>query len=115
MAESHVVAALITKRASHQAGMKFLRFIPASAGNTRHCRSSKQRAAVHPRERGEHLATRQSPRSSPRFIPASAGNTLSCVENSIIPPVHPRERGEHGVRAVAFFPPHGSSLGAHQN
>ena len=55
MAESHVVAALITKRASHQAGMKFLRFIPASAGNTTCTSTTCATRPAHPRERGEHV------------------------------------------------------------
>ena len=71
------------------------RFIPASAGNTP-CESERTEShAVHPRERGEHVAIRLSAVSRPRFIPASAGNTASALANSCARPVHPRERGEH--------------------
>ena len=71
------------------------RFIPASAGNTTSSHDPQAVAAVHPRERGEHIRGQQAVRvsigSSPRargtqgqlpeghaqwrFIPASAGNT----------------------------------------
>jgi len=75
-----------------------IRFIPASAGNTRKPGLRRSHRAVHPRERGEHgdgvLDALQICGSSPRargtpgsnakagdigrFIPASAGNTASC-------------------------------------
>ncbi len=91
------------------------RFIPASAGNTPPPPQRGQRAAVHPRERGEHqpgafsgLALRgSSPRARGtrhhagwsqrprRFIPASAGNTLRSGTSARASAVHPRERGEH--------------------
>ncbi len=91
------------------------RFIPASAGNTRILGISTAAAAVHPRERGEHIrrsacqysARGSSPRArgtrsiadpqggSNRFIPASAGNTPGWPDTSTPCAVHPRERGEH--------------------
>ena len=91
------------------------RFIPASAGNTRHGIARRPVSAVHPRERGEHrLGLRLEHRmagSSPRargtrlahagdrggrrFIPASAGNTSALFDKLHPNAVHPRERGEH--------------------
>ncbi len=92
-----------------------LRFIPASAGNTRTSRGSRIQKTVHPRIRGEHrLAFQQvsgsggsspHPRGTPsarsarrcpaRFIPASAGNTEVGRRYGLSNPVHPRIRGEH--------------------
>ena len=51
------------------------RFIPACAGNTAPCSSSRFRASVHPRVCGEHLRVRVEGRIANRFIPACAGNT----------------------------------------
>ena len=91
------------------------RFIPASAGNTFDFAGEKHSQPVHPRERGEHEATRHTSSrvigSSPRargtlplapfelarlrFIPASAGNTCTQNTDPHGHAVHPRERGEH--------------------
>ena len=91
------------------------RFIPASAGNTRHGRSRNWKTPVHPRVCGEHPSVAfagsapsgSSPRlrgtpiqpgcrfASPRFIPASAGNTRTTARASTTGPVHPRVCGEH--------------------
>ncbi len=93
-------------------------FIPASAGNTRRRRRTAPASPDHPRERGEHKATRltrilplgSSPRARGtlsatriqsakcRIIPASAGNTCWPLERPCDPPDHPRERGEHSAR-----------------
>ena len=101
------------------AHLPHLRFIPASAGNTRRRALASRWRAVHPRERGEHFRStvtrRQMFGSSPRargtrrrhhrrlrqrrFIPASAGNTEQAAKRPGLVPVHPRERGEHGSTA----------------
>ena len=105
------------------------RFIPASAGNTAATSPPKNRPAVHPRERGEHMVAHfekiapsgSSPRARGtrelrdrdadlrRFIPASAGNTPVKVNSSIGVSVHPRERGEHQYRPLPPSGPRGSS------
>ena len=92
-----------------------MRFIPASAGNTRSRSVRRISRTVHPRERGEHLAPTtavasaagSSPRArgtpgmsgsvvmASRFIPASAGNTNRSPSSAGCRSVHPRERGEH--------------------
>ena len=92
-----------------------IRFIPASAGNTRGQMRRKMMITVHPRERGEHtpfsldqaVQGGSSPRARgtrgavlavgflARFIPASAGNTRAGRCTSTRSAVHPRERGEH--------------------
>ena len=91
------------------------RFIPASAGNTSGGVGVSAPLPVHPRERGEHHASRirdgivsgSSPRArgthggrwgrraGSRFIPASAGNTPGTGPCNLMISVHPRERGEH--------------------
>ena len=91
------------------------RFIPARAGNTTRRSGARGRTPVHPRSRGEHLASvveginaigssplaRGTPRSSTgrksyeRFIPARAGNTPTRAGRTTYPTVHPRSRGEH--------------------
>ncbi len=91
------------------------RFIPAGAGNTPVCASSRAPAPVHPRGRGEHSETfgeafvvhGSSPRArgtrsgepamrlAGRFIPAGAGNTLTAGRHPAARSVHPRGRGEH--------------------
>ncbi len=109
--------------------MTEIRFIPAIAGNT--CRQgvAEERAAVHPRDRGEH-STRgihryphrgSSPRSRgtrncvprapsrPRFIPAIAGNTTYCGAAPSTLAVHPRDRGEHPIWDAMYARVHGSS------
>ena len=105
------------------------RFIPASAGNTRADRAHTPAVAVHPRERGEHAASRAGPSvvvgSSPRargtrrtgrlrdqperFIPASAGNTACPGTRLSHLTVHPRERGEHLIARFAHHVDFGSS------
>ena len=91
------------------------RFIPARAGNTPASIAWRRITAVHPRSRGEHLASRDpvhrqsgssplargTPRSrharAPRhrFIPARAGNTPHPRTSCCSATVHPRSRGEH--------------------
>ena len=95
-----------------------LRFIPARAGNTPRSAPPLWSRSVHPRSRGEHIATRTglafAPGSSPlargtlgpievtlvslRFIPARAGNTPRPPLSNPSFPVHPRSRGEHTGR-----------------
>ena len=90
------------------------RFIPACAGNAGLPRRLATGAAVHPRMRGERIASvcpaRQIGGSSPhargthrmerprrpirRFIPACAGNAPAQPTSRFRPPVHPRMRGE---------------------
>ena len=105
------------------------RFIPARAGNTTQLRPSLTASAVHPRSRGEHLASSlkispilgSSPlaRGTPgcqasacthvRFIPARAGNTqadCTCIPCST---VHPRSRGEHQLLSSLLVKASGSS------
>ena len=104
-------------------------FIPASAGNTSAGSVGRSAGPVHPRERGEHIATLfdagagygSSPRArgTPegvarlalelRFIPASAGNTRNIAPSCCNTAVHPRERGEHRQRGRAGSGWHGSS------
>ncbi len=102
----------------HANRRKQMRFIPASAGNTRSGCRCCGRPAVHPRERGEHAdgavymlsQAGSSPRARGtrlrgafqppvgRFIPASAGNTARKDAEVYAIAVHPRERGEHARR-----------------
>ncbi len=99
------------------AACKPVRFIPASAGNSRRRMAFTRRTTVHPRERGEQRTrgatcsdrSGSSPRArgtaSPqirdfmhrRFIPASAGNRKSSFSKVPSTTVHPRERGEQEV------------------
>ena len=94
---------------------RYLRFIPAGAGNTSLPRWDMNPEAVYPRWRGEHLPWISTPTgksglsplargthidSAPfdarhRFIPAGAGNTMSTVTPARLLPVYPRWRGEH--------------------
>ena len=105
------------------------RFIPASAGNTSHSWTERQRHTVHPRVRGEHgccgcqssMPRGSSPRPRGtryqqriatrlhRFIPASAGNTgeLTGKINPCL--VHPRVRGEHAFMTSSSSHSAGSS------
>ncbi len=98
---------------------KFVRFIPACAGNTKSLHIEQLGQAVHPRVCGEHIAssrgfsmnrgssprvrgTRAGDNYSPlivRFIPACAGNTASSSGMSGAPAVHPRVCGEHCIRS----------------
>ena len=91
------------------------RFSPASAGNTGPPAPARTRAAVQPRERGEHQHGRSgaielrgsAPRARGtrpvsavrdllvRFSPASAGNTSVARWPGCWCSVQPRERGEH--------------------
>ena len=106
------------------------RFIPACAGNTPTTVMPASRRAVHPRMRGEHIAScavaAHFVGSSPhargtlyhdnsktiieRFIPACAGNTCFATPSMAVSMVHPRMRGEHArwagadVRAVGSSP-----------
>ena len=97
--------------------MRYSRFIPAPAGNTRSSFSSLAARAVHPRACGEHQADSRlragrggsSPRLrgtrraqdrrhvDNRFIPAPAGNTKTGTSASRPSPVHPRACGEHSL------------------
>ena len=105
------------------------RFIPAGAGNTARCQAHCGPRPVHPRRRGEHLATTSVSSdvtgSSPqargtrpitsyrpcfqRFIPAGAGNTRPVLCAHDVRPVHPRRRGEHTSYEGESFPRSGSS------
>ena len=91
-----------------------IRFIPACAGNAEQLAHVPGRRPVHPRMRGERLAS--APRASrssgssphargtpstcygkdgfPRFIPACAGNASGAFDDVQILAVHPRMRGE---------------------
>ena len=105
------------------------RFIPASAGNARSASSHAardsglhdgssprargtpvaelhpERAAVHPRERGERAAAATPRCCQIRFIPASAGNA-TVGHDTVAVAVHPRERGERvGARAAPCTTP----------
>ena len=109
--------------------LRFVRFIPAHAGNTARRRVKSIALSVHPRARGEHRwggcncvarrgsspRTRGTPRPKPqpsktsRFIPAHAGNTPASANCIISSPVHPRARGEHRSSQPAVFADVGSS------
>ena len=98
---------------------KFLRIIPASAGNSRVRQAPLLHEPDHPRERGElrSAATTfctkagSSPRArgtrsrrvqigrGARIIPASAGNSCGCGCSGTKRPDHPRERGELVTRS----------------
>ena len=96
------------------------RFIPARAGNTSQCRSTRLSPTVHPRAGGEHDQVFRWPKSrsgsSPRgrgtpaidvfrrgegrFIPARARNTAKPARSSGAATVHPRAGGEHAIGAL---------------
>ena len=96
-----------------------VRFIPACAGNARHCPSRRPGPTVHPRMRGEREESgtqfENVPGSSPhargtlhsveglgkdcRFIPACAGNAISASTVRQVAAVHPRMRGERARSA----------------
>ena len=107
----------------------FIRFIPASAGNTKNRQVVSYANTVHPRVCGEHLHTvhcttttaGSSPRlrgtrwrqclycTQPRFIPASAGNTLPSKLVTEVSTVHPRVCGEHILNWTQTLIIYGSS------
>ena len=96
---------------------RYIRFIPAGAGNTTGRHEIHVQQSVYPRWRGEHVAvyrrfTRQlglsplargthwrlfQPGRVSRFIPAGAGNTAAppTIKNCFT--VYPRWRGEHNT------------------
>ncbi len=94
---------------------RFLRIIPAYAGNTSSWPSTRNGRPDHPRVRGEHLRpngpsptstgssprTRGTPRHADhrparqRIIPAYAGNTRHAPPHRVCGADHPRVRGEH--------------------
>ncbi len=105
------------------------RIIPAYAGNTARLARACERAADHPRVRGEHAAsvsfvsisdgssprTRGTPRHArthgwrERIIPAYAGNTfIACLARAPRTD-HPRVRGEHAFFAASSAWTNGSS------
>ena len=106
-------------RQSSQSPSIVARFIPTYMGNTRPCRSSRCRDAVHPHVHGEHEArfgdrqtgcgssprtwgTRSGTCSGPgrgRFIPTYMGNTLTWSGSRRRTTVHPHVHGEHGEPA----------------
>ncbi len=108
---------------------RFVRFIPAHAGNTIQAAYAKSKTAVHPRACGEHgglerrrefdfgssprmRGTRNSSRAlqrSRRFIPAHAGNTCLICFVRFSSSVHPRACGEHPMALPAATERHGSS------
>ena len=105
------------------------RFIPAGAGNRYAPARSAPGSLVHPRGRGEQVATYcvfdALPGSSPRargtdqhvaarraqirFIPAGAGNRPTLCSRGMLPPVHPRGRGEQCGQVVGGKDTLGSS------
>ena len=94
---------------------RFLRLIPARAGNTRVHSNHAVLGTAHPRSRGEHVircaqavvALGSSPLArgtryrswlalgSRRLIPARAGSTFPGSPRTAIVSAHPRSRGEH--------------------
>ncbi len=94
---------------------RYIRFIPAGAGNTNNRRSQLSAETVYPRWRGEHMGRVQrshfciglSPLARGphgacaslaflhRFIPAGAGNTNNRRSQLSAETVYPRWRGEH--------------------
>ncbi len=101
---------------------RYIRFIPAGAGNTNNRRSQLSAETVYPRWRGEHMGRVHrshfciglSPLARGthgacaslaflhRFIPAGAGNTRSARRGGDSPPVYPRWRGEHFCRTDKY-------------
>ena len=108
---------------------RYLRFIPARAGNMRCLESSAERFPVHPRACGEHKPdlydepreAGSSPRvrgtrrramsggSDPRFIPARAGNTRRRRWRNPWRGSSPRVRGDTLVMLRGRLPRTGSS------
>ena len=99
----------------------FTRLIPARAGNTSRGSRPTERAAAHPRSRGEHNDRHHTKAnrggSSPlargtlpvvifqvpvnRLIPARAGNTREYGSRGSERAAHPRSRGEHSLSSTA--------------
>ena len=95
--------------------VRWVRLIPARAGNTEESMGEMSKASAHPRSRGEHggwyktgvLGRGSSPLArgtlslpfaqniTERLIPARAGNTSVWVVRFPAVPAHPRSRGEH--------------------
>ncbi|MFW5397406.1 MAG: hypothetical protein XXXNARYT_003134 [Candidatus Accumulibacter regalis] len=112
-----------------RARTRFLRFIPAPAGNAPLKSREKYPPAVHPRACGERVSgaevAHKSAGSSPRlrgtrcrqgdaepvlrFIPAPAGNAVSPSCGRIISAVHPRACGERCWKMRVVSPVGGSS------
>ena len=108
---------------------RWVRFIPARAGNTVSAPVQLDQSKVHPRSRGEHRGqsskrtfpagssplargTHAAPvrRADPvRFIPARAGNTASSTSRQRAASVHPRSRGEHVTSSTLRISTSGSS------
>ncbi len=108
---------------------RYIRFIPASAGNIGKRPRAPFNRPVHPRVCGEHVSARPGTRpdngSSPRlrgtygrclerplhgrFIPASAGNIKERGYRAHKIPVHPRVCGEHPAPGMPDLPASGSS------
>ena len=87
------------------------RIIPAYAGSTVWASLPMERAADHPRIRGEHFAASLAVESTEGIIPAYAGSTRGRPSPAPTRPDHPRIRGEHSatlyeVSVVAGSSPH---------
>ena len=109
--------------------LRWIRIIPALAGNTTPAKASWSASSDHPRSRGEYMGgavwIRYLVGSSPlsrgirmvnsqeevreRIIPALAGNTTSGSVTLAALPDHPRSRGEYQIQAENRRLLHGSS------
>ena len=74
--------------------LRYNRFIPARAGNSRLRICGAAGVPVYPRPCGEQLAPALRPSTWPRFIPARAGNRYDRLGNSPAIAVYPRPCGE---------------------